>query len=132
VLVALEVTGERVEAAHELAGDRFTCPACAGPMVLKRGRVTIAHFAHFAHFAHLPGAECWSEPESVTHLRAKRLLAERFREQGYQVRLEETHHRHGRRVDVAVTMPTGHRVAVEVQDSAIAVEEAKVPHATGS
>lgn len=119
MLVALDTTREPIEATRELVGDRFTCPACSGPMLLKRGQVKIAHFAH------LPGAECWSEPESVTHLRAKQLLAERFREQGYQVRLEETHHRHGRRVDVAVTMPTGHRVAVEVQNSAIAVDEAK-------
>lgn len=29
--------------------------------------------------AHLPGSECWSEPEIVTHLRAKQLLAHRFR-----------------------------------------------------
>ncbi|MCP2168225.1 competence protein CoiA family protein [Goodfellowiella coeruleoviolacea] len=61
----------------------------------------------------------------MTHLRAKHLLAHRFRGQGYQVQLEETHVQHGRRVDVAVAMPSGHRVAVEAQDSAIPVERAK-------
>lgn len=119
MLVAVDVAGRPVEAARDLGGDRFTCPACGGPVLLKRGRVVIAHFAH------RPGAQCWSEPESVHHLRAKHLLATRFRSHGYRVRLEETHHEHGRRVDVAVTVPSGHRVAVEVQDSAISVETAK-------
>ncbi len=77
-LVGLD-TGRPVEAARDLAGDRFTCPACGGPVLLKRGRVVIAHFAH------RPGAECWSEPESVHHLRAQHLLATRFRGHGYRV-----------------------------------------------
>lgn len=119
MLVALNAGAAPVEAARDLVDTRYTCPACAGQVLLKRGRVKIAHFAH------VPGAECWSESESVTHLRAKHLLAERFRSQGHHVRLEEIHYQHGRRVDVAVTTPSGHRVAVEVQDSAISVEDAK-------
>ncbi|WP_433243578.1 competence protein CoiA family protein [Streptosporangium sp. CA-135522] len=66
--------------------------------------------------------------ESVSHLRGKNLLAEKFRRLGYQVQLEETYRDQGRRVDVAVTLPTGDRrprVAVEVQDSALAVETTK-------
>lgn len=91
-------------------------------MLLKRGRVKVPHFAH------LPGAECWSEAESISHLRSKNLLAEKFRQLGYEVQLEETYRDQGRRVDVAVTIPAGDRrprVAVEVQDSAIAVETMK-------
>lgn len=44
---------------------------------------------------------------------------------GYEATPEEVHHRHGRRIDVAVTVHSGHRVAIEIQDSAIAVEEMK-------
>lgn len=123
MLVAHDPAGQPIEASRDLVDSEFRCPTCDWPVQLKRGRVKVAHFAH------LPGAECWSEPESVTHLRAKQLLAARFRLFGYQVRLEEVHHQAGRRVDVAATVPTSNgppvRVAVEVQDSAIAVEEMK-------
>lgn len=122
MLVARDTSGMQVEAARDLGNDEFTCPTCTGPVLLKRGRVKIAHFAH------LPGSDCWSEPESVTHLRAKHLLATKFRGRGHQVALEEVHHRHGRRVDIAVTVATrtgNARVAVEVQDSAISVEDMK-------
>lgn len=120
MLIANDVNGRPVEAARDLPVGTFGCPACDGPMLLKRGRVKVPHFAH------LPGAECWSEAESVSHLRSKHLLAEKFRRLGYEVRLEETHRDQGRRVDVAVTVgDKGHRVAVEVQDSAIAVETMK-------
>jgi hypothetical protein len=53
------------------------------------------------------------------------VFADRFRALGYTVELEEPHPEVSRRVDVAVTVPTGERVAVEVQDSAISVEEMK-------
>ncbi|MGY1901166.1 competence protein CoiA [Nocardia gipuzkoensis] len=122
MLVARDASGDKAEASRDLPAGEFTCPTCAGPVLLKRGRVKVAHFAH------LPGSDCWSEPESVTHLRAKQLLAARFRSQGYEVNLEEVHHRHGRRVDVAVTVPAragSARVAVEIQDSAISVEDMK-------
>src|SRR5688572_1558295 len=61
-------------------------------------------------------------------MRAKLLLADRFREQDYHVVLEERHTDGHRRVDVAVTVPGRHgpeRVAVEVQDTAISVNELK-------
>ncbi|WP_327002524.1 hypothetical protein OHA72_46595 [Dactylosporangium sp. NBC_01737] len=59
-------------------------------------------------------------------MRAKVLLAQRFREHGHEVALEEPHSGGWRRVDVAVTIQGRNgpvRVAVEVQDSAIAVDE---------
>ncbi len=119
MLVAQNPSGERVEAARDLAADAYTCPLCAGAVILKRGRVKVAHFAH------TPGAICDWARESLSHHLAKRVLADRFRALGYAVELEEPHPGANRRVDVAVTMPTGHRVAVEVQDSAISVEEMK-------
>lgn len=125
MLVALrEGPDGRVEAGKELATGDFRCPECSWPVVLKRGRVKVPHFAH------QPGSPvCSSGGESVTHMRAKTLLADRFRAQGYEVLLEEAHPAHQRRVDVAVTLidRTGapRRVAVEIQDSAIAVDELK-------
>lgn len=123
MLVANGVNGVAVEATHSLEASTFTCPVCDGPVNLKRGRVRVPHFAH------LPGADCWlaSEPESVTHLRSKQLLAKEFRNLGYEVRPEETYRDAGRRVDVAVTLPwwRNFRIAVEVQDSTIDVETMK-------
>lgn len=119
MLVAQQPSGARVEAARDLAADAYTCPLCVGEVILKRGRVKVPHFAH------APGATCDWAGESLRHHLAKRVLADRFRSLGYSVELEEPHLRVDRRVDVAVTVPTGHRVAVEVQDSAIGVEEMK-------
>lgn len=57
---------------------------------------------------------------------AKRVLADKFRELGYIVELEEPHPAVNRRVNVAVTVsPYTVRIAVEVQDSAITVDEMK-------
>lgn len=119
MLVALVPTGKRVEAARDLEAAPFGCPRCGSAVVLKRGRVKVAHFAH------KPNAVCDWASESISHHLAKRVLADRFRGLGYVVELEEPHAAVNRRVDVAVTMPTGHRIAVEVQDSAISVTEMK-------
>jgi hypothetical protein len=112
-------SGERVEATRDLAADAYYCPLCASAVILKRGRVKVAHFAH------APGAACDWAGESLRHRLAKRVLADCFRALGYNVELEEPHPQVGRCVDVAVTMPTGHRIAVEVQDSKISVPEMK-------
>jgi len=119
MLVAQCLSGERVEAARDLPDGTFACPHCSTAVILKRGRVKVAHFAH------APGAVCDWARESATHLLAKRVLADQFRALGYTVNLEESHPKETRRVDVAVTVPSGHRVAVEIQDSAISVAEMK-------
>jgi hypothetical protein len=125
VLVALQVhPGERVEATRELPAAEFLCPSCGWRVILKRGRVKVPHFAHQSG-----SPECASGGESVTHMSAKALLAREFRAQGYTVELEEAHPQQHRRVDVAVTLTdrTGavRRIAVEIQDSAISVDEVK-------
>lgn len=118
MLIASLPNGHRVEADRGLPdGRRYACPQCAQEVILKRGRVKVAHFAH------APGVSCAWASESLSHLRAKRVLADQFRAIGYTVELEEQYANVGRRVDVSVTVPTGHRVAIEVQDSAISVNE---------
>lgn len=119
MLVAQRSSGGRVEAARTLAAGDYVCPICVAGVILKRGRVKVAHFAH------TPASVCEGSRESLSHHLAKRVLADRFRAIGYAVELEEPHAAVHRRVDVAVTVPSGHRVAVEVQDSAISVTEMK-------
>ncbi|GIF48186.1 competence protein CoiA-like protein [Asanoa ferruginea] len=119
MLVALSPVGP-VEAERDLADDEFSCPLCQHLVVLKRGRVKIAHFAH------APGADCIAVGESPRHLLAKKVLAEQFRGLGYHVELEQIHSDGERRVDVAVWSDKSRQwVAVEVQDSPISVEAMK-------
>jgi hypothetical protein len=124
MLVAETTDGAAVEASLDLAAGDFRCPACKVPAVFKRGRVKVPHFGH------APGSDCVaSEAESVRHLLAKRVLADEFRRLGYAVTFEETYRHGGRRVDVSVDIPVSldrvERVAVEVQDSPISVDEIK-------
>ncbi len=118
MLVATGPSGP-VEAGREIPTEAFACPVCRDGVILKRGRIKVAHFAH------VPGADCGAAGESPRHLLGKRVLADEFRAIGYRVTLEDSYPQMGRRVDVAVAMPTGHRVAVEVQDSPIPVAEMK-------
>lgn len=122
MIVAETEAGEQVEATRDLECSRAHCPMCRAPVVLKRGRVKVPHFAHAA------GSACDAAGESLRHLQAKRVLADQFRHLGYAVWLEEAHRDLGRRVDVAVAVPPGQRVAVEVQDSPISVDDMKRRH----
>lgn len=115
-------SGQRVEASKSLPKSaEYRCPVCVWPVIIKPGRVVVAHFAHQPG-----GPQCGAEGESIRHMRAKILLAQRFRDLGYDVVLEEQHSGGQRRVDVAVTLQARRgpvRVAVEVQDSAISVDQ---------
>lgn len=119
-MIVAKVGDSSIEAERDLdKSESYSCPACLHPVVLKPGRVKIPHFAH------KPGAECPAAAhEGADHLAAKKVLAHQFRQLGYIVRLEEIFGTE-RRVDVAVAMPTGHCVAVELQDSPISVDEMK-------
>lgn len=59
--------------------------------------------------------------EGPAHQAARRVLVGAFMSLGYGVGQEERHD--GRRVDIAVTLPNGRRVAVEIQGSPIGVKE---------
>lgn len=65
--------GEVVHALTAPRGERYRCPQCLEPVVLKRGEVRRAHFAH--------SADSLCAGESVEHRAAKRLAAQRLREQ---------------------------------------------------
>src|SRR5260370_6324458 len=69
MLIACNRHGEVLAAEVEPQDGPFHCPECAEPVILKQGRVKIAHFAHY------PGVDCAyasaSEGESEEHRRAK-------------------------------------------------------------
>jgi competence protein CoiA len=56
--------GARVEAAEALRGLNYCCPGCSKTVILKKGRIKIAHFAH------KPPADCLlAAGETLAHLR---------------------------------------------------------------
>ncbi len=69
MLIACNRHGEVLAAEVEPQDGPFYCLECAEPIILKHGRVKIAHFAHY------PGVDCAyasaSEGESEEHRRAK-------------------------------------------------------------
>lgn len=102
------------------AGD-LICPVpnCPAPAYVARGGATRRH-----HFAHRPGGGGHA-PESYFHQVAKFRLADWVRRRyprmrvGVEVRVES-----GQIADVLITSPrTGARVALEVQFSALSVDE---------
>src|SRR4051794_414186 len=104
-MMVAKLNGVLVEAERGLGRDKYVCPLCLHEVVLKPGRVKVAHFAH------APGSDCpASEHEGAEHLAAKKVLTTQFRKLGYLAQPEEA--LRDRRVDIAVTMPTKHRVAV--------------------
>ncbi|GAA1094866.1 competence protein CoiA [Nocardiopsis metallicus] len=124
MLIAYNHDDERTLAAKDTPDGPYTCPECTSEVILKkRGRKVAAHFAH------RPGANCTAEGESWRHLLAKKVLAEEFTRLGYTAEIEVSHRTQGRRVDVVVSridsQGNTRKVAVEIQDSAIQVEEAK-------
>jgi len=119
MLVALH-DGQRTEATSAQRNDGYTCPNCKGPVVLKRGRIVIAHFAH------KPPVSCdWAAGETLAHLEAKHLFAALFRGRGRRVEIEYTIPAvpSFRRADVVVWSRRDHPVVVELQHTNIGIEE---------
>jgi competence protein CoiA len=110
----------RVEAWIAPREGAFRCPECAEPVVLKRGRIRIAHFAHRSR------AACrWAAGETLAHLAAKRAIAEALAARGLRAGVEcvVPGLAGDRRADVVAWSPTGVRVAIELQHVAIGLDE---------
>jgi len=96
----------------------FHCPECQGELVLKQGRVKIAHFAHH------PDADCGysGEPESEEHLEAKLEIYEALRSQPGVEKLQVERHLKEVRPDVSFLFENTY-IAIEVQISPITLDE---------
>jgi competence protein CoiA len=111
---------DRIEAADAERGGSFVCPGCRSAVILKRGRVKIAHFAHMA-----PVSCSYAAGETAVHMAAKAAICAAFRARGLRAEVEfPVGQLSGdRRADVLVWGPAGQRVAVEVQHSAISLDD---------
>jgi competence protein CoiA len=65
MLVGLSNDGNRVIARDAIRDDKFFCPSCNEPLVLKKGEIKIHHFAHKAD------STCLYAGETLEHLSTK-------------------------------------------------------------
>lgn len=119
MLVAMLAEG-RVEADRAVRGPDYVCPECRQTVILRQGRIRVAHFAH------RPAARCgWAAGETLAHLGAKKLFQAAFLSRGLQAEVEQVLPSlpRDRRADVMVWSPAGAPAAIELQHSNIALEE---------
>jgi competence protein CoiA len=114
--------GRRVDAAEAERGAAYLCPECKSTLILKKGRIVVAHFAH------KPPTICaWGLGETSAHLLAKRLLHDAFVKRGIRAEVEFPIATlpGDRRADVMAWPWTrnGKGVAFELQHSVIGLEE---------
>ena len=83
MIIALNNVRQRILAIHATKQQRYFCPVCLKPVILKKGLKYSAHFAHQSNKSH----HCYAN-ESVNHYHAKLLLAQYFSRLGYYVEIE--------------------------------------------
>lgn len=111
----------RVEAADVERGPDFFCPNCRTLVVLKKGRIKVAHFAH------KPPTTCtWASGETQAHMAAKRIIRDGLILRGLTAELEVPVLSSGgdRRADVLVTSPDGAKqLAIEIQHQPLSFDQ---------
>lgn len=103
---------------HLRKHEKFFCPACKEPLILKAGQVRIPHFSHQRH------SQCThtsSEPESPRHLKGKMDLFEWCRTKQLKASLEHYLPEIRQRADLLVKYK-GRQFAVEFQCTPISVQ----------
>lgn len=96
----------------------FFCPQCQEKVMIKAGKIKIAHFSHYRH------SDCqtsFSEPESARHLQGKKDLYLFFKQNSTCVQLEAFLPKINQRPDLLVQM-NEKRYAIEFQCSIISPE----------
>jgi competence protein CoiA len=96
----------------------FYCPECEGELILKQGRIKIAHFAH------LTDADCSyaGEPESEEHIAAKMEIYEALQAQPGVEKLQVERYLKEVRPDISFYF-NGSYIAIEVQISPLSFEK---------
>lgn len=96
----------------------FHCPECEEELILKAGRVKVAHFAH------LPNSDCSYAglPESAEHIEAKLEIYEALRVQSGVEKLQVERYLKEVRPDISFYYE-GSYIAIEIQISPITLDE---------
>lgn len=98
-----------------LKTERYYCPQCGEPVIIKAGPVKIPHFAHKRQTA---CDSLFTERESVAHLTGKQQLYTWLQSRGVSARLEATIPQLLQRPDILATVQNKH-YAIEFQCSPI-------------
>ncbi len=103
--------------AHKDYGP-FHCPECEEELILKQGRVKIAHFSH------LPYSECTyaGEPESQEHINAKLEIYEALKSEPEVSKLQVERYLKEVRPDISFYFENRY-IAIEVQISPLSLDE---------
>ena len=119
MLVAV-LNGLRIEAELADRGLAYKCPNCTQSVILKRGRIKVAHFAH------KPPTNCiWASNETLAHLESKKIFRDAAILRGLRSEVEFTVPSlpDDRRADVMIWSPSRVQVAIELQHSNIDLKE---------
>lgn len=96
----------------------YRCPMCGEKVILKKGKVKIAHFAHEAHSA------CEASGETLEHLKAKAWIYQNAKKDRYVDIVEaECSRFEGIRPDVAIKLKGSIWIGFEVQRSGISEDD---------
>jgi hypothetical protein len=119
-LLVAEFQSNRVYADTAAKGVAYLCPNCRKSVILKRGRIVIAHFSH------KPPTNCsWARGETQAHLEAKQIVFDGLQARGVRALLEcivDTLPG-DRRADVMAWSETNVQLAIELQHTSIGIPE---------
>ncbi|MBT9288219.1 competence protein CoiA [Prosthecodimorpha staleyi] len=119
-MLVAERDGLLIDAAAARRHDGFVCPECGRALILRRGDLKVSHFAH------LPPVECReARGETEAHHWAKAALRDAFLERRMEAEVERrlVGDPAERRTDLALALPGGGMVAIEIQRSDLTVAE---------
>lgn len=83
MLVAINQSGERVEAHRALKNENYVCPYCKTEVILRKGVKVVPHFAHKYNIHRL----C-AKGETDQHYYVKYCIANQLKLSGYKVEIE--------------------------------------------
>lgn len=110
MLYALTKDSKMITAQVATKEQKYYCPSCHEPVILRQGHYYMAHFAHLKQ-----ACGAFSEGETREHLRGKQLLATFFRAFGAQVKLEAYLSGLKQRPDLLIQLPDHQLLALEYQ-----------------
>lgn len=109
--------GRRIVASKKLKRQDYFCPICGEPVVLRAGKVKMAHFAHCKN------TNCASsEGETQEHLLGKKQLYHWTAKKGLRPRYEVYLSEIQQRPDILLSKEDGTQIALEFQCSPLSIE----------